>query len=1496
MVLPGGPAAKLGNRYETWCAVAESVRLLHGETNMLRIEVPGIDKAEFVVSTGPRHEAHQVKRSHAAGKWSFAALRADGLIRYIGEYLADNNNRFVFTSGCEARELLELVQAARDAESTEEFTGRFLGETSRKERFSTLIAEWNCDAQTAIDRLRRIDVRTVDERELQDKVRWAARALFLADPDRVLTELRAIVEGSVHRTITRQGLVKELSTRGYQVRRVSNPQDAARVVEEATSCYLEVARRRLIQSALVPRSAATTLLSRLNEAASDSVITGKAGGGKTACVIEVAEGLHSRCQPVLAFRLDRIPPSVQTATDLGSHLGLEESPVLVLAAAAEATGRPGVLIVDQLDAVSTMSGRSPAAFDLVERLIEEARGTRTRTTIHTLVVCRSFDWKHDSGLRRLLPKDHDQVEVTEFRSDEVKTILTRAGFDPALFQDRQLELLQLPQNLSLFLEAGFDPSLAPAFRTATRLLEEYWETKRSAVAEVVAADHWMSVIETLCDEMNATQLLSVPRERLDGIPPKYLHQLASEGVLTYDGHRYGFGHESFFDYCFARVFMNRSESITSFLKSAEQHLFRRAQVRQVLAYLRDADFRRYLRELEELVSDPAIRGHLKELAFALLAEVADPTDEEWSIWKRWTSPALEGIADGIQSSDKLSLLAWRRFFGAPAWFSEADRRGVPQGWLASDNDRLADMAVNYLWAHHDHAPDRVAALLEPYADHGDKWPDRLRSLMETTQHHTSRAYFDLLLHLVDNGTLDVVSRDVVKNDTIWLMLYGVGENYPEWIPEVVAHFLRRRMAVIRTAGKDIGESDLIGFDETAARMFQSSARHAPSQFVRHLLPIVLDISDSTLLGDPPPKHDTVWGIPFKTEHPNGDTALLFALSEALNELASASDEDLLAIISELRRRNTYVANFLLQSIYRAAANRFADEAISMLCDQPWRFQCGYNDSPHWSTMELIPAVIPHCTTKSRERIETVIVNYVEPFERPTAERRRAGIRYNGIGRTSFCLLSAIPKETRSARADRYFGELERRFGAPDGPPNGIVGGFVPSPIAEPVAAVMTDDQWRRAIMKHHQMSRAFFLKGGPHELSQVLGKLTKEDPHRFARLSLTIPSDANPLYLERTLDALRDANVETDLKLQVCRKAYADSPGSCGKSIADVLGSVEEPLPQDAVGMLHWLATEHEDPRKELWQQDAGDGQTYYNGEIYTNGINTTRGRAVEAIQRLILADASYIQRLRPTIDRMVGDPSAAVRSCVAGVLRAVAFHEPALALSLFQNMNLSEDRLLATAHVCGFIRSYLRDGFPDLRPIVQRMLRSAEPKVCEAGARLASIAAMVHKHAADLGDESLQGTPRQRLGMAQVTAANIAVPRFRDWCEPRLVALFDDDDECVRQETRKCFSRLPDETLETYGDLINVFCSSQAFAGGAFWLIRALEKSRGRLPGMTCMVCERTLDHPSRDTLGATKLIFRTYQQHQEDEWGSRTLDLIDRLCLEGDPNLRSEFEEFDR
>ena len=245
------------------------------------------------------------------------------------------------------------------------------------------------------------------------------------------------------------------------------------------------------------------------------------------------------------------------------------------------------------------------------------------------------------------------------KDDGRSRCLVGADFDPTLFLPRQLEFLRLPQNLSLFLDAGFDVSRAPVFGTAKVLFDRYWEAKRQSVTDQVTTspDRWLEAIEALCDEMTSVQQLSVVKEKLDRFSPDYLKQMASEGVLTFDGRRYGFGYDSFFDYCFARLFVNRSESLVSFLKESEQHLFRRAQVRQVLAYLRDASRDRYVGELAGLLSDEGIRPHINELAFALLAEVTVPTEDEWAIWEEWTASALKAIEEGIPNPDKLSALA-----------------------------------------------------------------------------------------------------------------------------------------------------------------------------------------------------------------------------------------------------------------------------------------------------------------------------------------------------------------------------------------------------------------------------------------------------------------------------------------------------------------------------------------------------------------------------------------------------------------------------------------------------------------------------------------------------------------------------------------------------------------------------------------------------------------------------------------------------------------------
>jgi uncharacterized protein CbrC (UPF0167 family) len=127
------------------------------------------------------------------------------------------------------------------------------------------------------------------------------------------------------------------------------------------------------------------------------------------------------------------------------------------------------------------------------------------------------------------------------------------------------------------------------------------------------------------------------------------------------------------------------------------------------------------------------------------------------------------------------------------------------------------------------------------------------------------------------------------------------------------------------------------------------------------------------------------------------------------------------------------------------------------------------------------------------------------------------------------------------------------------------------------------------------------------------------------------------------------------------------------------------------------------------------------------------------------------------------------------------------------------------------------------------------------------------------------------------------------------------------RRQVASCFRQLEQAPLEDYETLIASFCDSQAYQEDSFSILHVLEKSVRRLPGITCLVCEKFLirfsdeardirTHCAGDIHMVVKLLFRTYHQHQRNQWAQRCLDLIDHMCLEDIQNVSKGLEEFER
>lgn len=377
---------------------------------------------------------------------------------------------------------------------------------------------------------------------------------------------------------------------------------------------------------------------------------------------------------------------------------------------------------------------------------------------------------------------------------------------------------------------------------------------------------------------------------------------------------------------------------------------------------------------------------------------------------------------------------------------------------------------------------------------------------------------------------------------------------------------------------------------------------------------------------------------------------------------------------------------------------------------------------------------------------------------------------------------------------------------------------------------------------------------------------------------------------------MSQAGLDVQGIVRLCRRCHNLPGRPCGRwitrSIARIAG---EPLPQEALEIAAWYATEDPDPAHELWRTPASGDIPYSGGDILAAAINSVRGSAAENIAELIFRDGGRLAFFRPALKRMVRDPSVAVRCCVADALVAVLRYDRDLAVRLFLTLyEIDEDRLLATRDAERFLAFGLRTHFRELSPVVSRMLSSPASEVATAGARQGCIAGLVTKEAKRLAGRCLKGSDAQRLGAAQVFAANLAEAPLRSFCENALRRLFHDRSKDVRTEAAHCFRSLDRMSIAPYEKLVRTFALSPAFADAPYSLIQAMTDDTAPLPKAVCLVGEtfvtvfsgeaRTIQTRAGGEAGrVSQLVIRLYSQTTVPKVLTRCLDLVDRMIATG-------------
>jgi len=1520
MPLPGGPSDKYGNRFEGKWTVNCLAQVMAEEADFIRLEPPGSEGAgcEFTVHKGPTTEYHQVKRQHSPpGAWGIAELARNDVLRHAFEKTDRPNDLFIFVSSVSAGSLDELADAARRSASLGEFKEQFL-KGNKVESWAQLLREWctliqkeltvpdgiaveeqrAAQERVAYDHLRKVHVRTVDEETLSETVDTRLRAMVRTLPERVRNDLCALALENVHQELHSDAIWSHMLRLGHTRMDYSRDAGVLAAIEALNSRY--AAMIKPIGGISIPRTETDTAFANLSgQGLKRSVlVSGEAGVGKTVILGQVIERVKGEGMPHLYFRVDRLDPT-ELPRNVGNQLDLPASPVEVLAGVAK--GRPCVLIIDQLDAVSLASGRNPEFFHCIHEIIRQADAF---PNMRLLLACRRFDLEKDNRLRELVTEHGPAIEVNAqpFTVENVKQILERFGCSPSSFSDKQLELLRLPLHMSIFAQvAKQHPTETIMFVGALDLFDAFWEHKLHAVKERLGShpDQWLPVLDRLCDSMTQRQTLFVPEPSVLDEFERTVRAMESEHVLVIDAGRIGFFHEGFFDYVFARMFTRQGRDLIDYLKTGEQHLFKRAALRQILFRADAYDPAAFVSELRRVVTDPGIRFHLKKCALEVAAKINKATPSMWVL--------LESI---LRSGDPaLSREVSSVFYSGAAWFSFLNARGILSEWLESPESTVRDRALLIIRSRIKDFPAESVDLLAPYVGRSAEWNRAILPIIWHRVLSTDRRVFDLLLRML---AVDAIEEQ--GHLDLWSCIHDLPKTRPEWAAEALGLYLRRMLTKVKL---DEIERHFLPPDGAGQEVIPEIAANAPDAFLGNVLPVFLDVVKGTARHRDGNLHiDSVWSSRMCREEPLYiEDELLNGIETALRITAEKSPAQFGKYLDELEPFGDYDSvNFLLVRAFATVSPEYADRAVEYLLANPQRLECGWScgsggDYEYWAARETVEHVSGLSSLASFSRLEQTILSHFPRWERSAPGHRQRG-------EWQLIMLPALAANRRNTAVTARIEEWKRKYpGWTITPP--MQGGFqcVGSPIPATAAERMTDVQWLNAMGKYdadscNRSKPHPLLQGGVHQLSGILEAETKRDPERFARLSARIPDGAHPYYFHAILRGLKDSNAIKETAFAVVRRLF-DIPGRLGGSnICDVIVKYSgEDIPNDILDIVGWLATESDDP--------TTDEATFHrvNGteadrplDMISTAINTVRGQAAQAVGTLLFDRADRVPLFLPYLEKMACDPISVVRTKVAIALLGLYKYNEVRAVGLFLLLcETDQDVLLATHDVERFIYYANIRHFQRLRPLLRRMLASHSSVVRQTGARLACLAQFKNPEAAEMVAECLEGDDAKRMGAAQVATANVFYTHCREFSHAALITLFDDPSKEIRDVVASCFRCAKGRDLDSCRDLIKAFVRSTAFAENVNDLTWAMEHSTADIGQEILLVCEALVDalgnrgdDPSYRLSGqvetVSELVLRAYRQTTEEEYRVRCLDLIDRLLSVAAYGIAEELEAFER
>ena len=1502
-LLTGGVADKVGNRYERKWAVRQLLHILAGTAEEIHLEVFGVDGAEFSLKRDGIYEWHQVKRTNAGAKYTPHIV--GGILSKLSQQYKNGEKVFFITTE-HAGDLSSLCDNVKVVQNVAEFLiGASQKTLTNFGKFRDTVSATN-DAE-AFQWLQNTNIEGMSEETLTRTNLDVARLTFSTSPQNALDALSDIIDENIGQILTADHIWQLLVKRRVMpAPQVTTDQFLAYCRETYTS--YEHSQCFDIGGNILVRDETSEITSNIVSAASSTLtfLQGGAGQGKTCILFQTAKELSDSGWLTLIIRSDR-DGQINSALNYQEH---GKKIPLPQALSQCSQDNKVLVIIDQLDAVSDVSGRHPEKFNDLAPLLRQISNL---PNVHLVIGCRTHDLKFDSRFRMLKyefetvrKQNAFDIKCRPLSEKIINNTLELLGINPQKLSSRTKTILSSPSQLYIFAQLASE--LSPDelnFSSIHSLLSKYWGFKKKEYSSNFPQENWNGTISVIVEILNKKQSLSISKRFLEDHETS-VDALISCGILIEDGNKQiAFFHETMFDYAFARHQAKSDQSVSDWLLSTDQHLFQRGQLRQILLYLRSSDLIAFRKDVVEILAHNDIRPHLKSTTFQTLNLLTDPAIEDWEI----VAPYW------LDRSHIMHKIALNVTFQSLFWAKMLNEEGLLKDILTSDDEEIFGQGISILRSIFDQYPGIIAAhalwILENRPEHQiyvghllsviawDGCPPELLPVLEKT----------LTLGLHDHSK----NRNI---EGFWSFL----DRKKGMTDDVAARFI----GVFLQGALERGVlKEQLGFcvHNSGERILQL-AQSSPSQYICSFLPIQIEIFKFyTIKKGWYDSHYGLWTGINNLNVTDVENILIYGLALALGHLTKNEPEDALEVAKTLIETNTKTGSAIILMAAESVPNK---NIVPLLIELFQKYMNEEDEGSHFYSFDKYWACafqknISYILDQDLEVFENDILNIFPQSEKNTSDaiQRIKGRHPTFYGSTQYTLLFGLRHAKLSYKARIRLFEWERKFRhEPSLDRDMMWGGSVGSPLPKIAHEKMSDQQWLKAMQKtwpdwaHRRRKKIDGkLPGGASDLAYGgFQQQVKINPTRFIRLFLnyfdeTIPS----AYWKAMINGIAEAEtLDCSLIDQVISKTYQYNKNDNLRAIVNCISKyAAEGIAENTISILVDIAINATDPEKDLWREETKDGP-HYDGDPYYNGINTVRGQASQALHQFLYEFPEKYPQVQQAIRAGLTDKSSAVRSCAIFICPYLSHHKLDKGFMYFTQAISDTPQLLITKGARHCFKWFMEKEWKEVHIIIQRMAQSNIKKIAEEGTILIGFAWL--DGLIDNADmiQYLEGSKFNRIGLATVCAANFKTKEYREKCLLHLSHFFHDDSKEVRESAEGFVGNINEGDIEAFTDMIIKYLESPAYSDDHM-LFYQLEEAASVPAHLLLTAADaflkskakelsdmRTSTPMSAETL--SKLLLGAYNNTNDINLQSACLDRIDQLTLNGAYGLDIVLSEYDR